>query len=79
MVYRGAERRSANTVTADGITVTTNDAALAPLNAAVGATSSNTVFISDSSTANSAANTQITTTINALSATALGLRLPTST
>jgi flagellin len=39
----------------------------------VGATDNNTVFISDSSTADSAANTQITTSINALSATTLGL------
>jgi flagellin len=56
-----------------GITVTTNDAVLGPMNAAEGASSTNTVFISDSSTANNAANTDITTTINSLSSTALNL------
>ena len=58
----------------DSLTVTTSDnTTLASLNASVGATNSNTVFISDSSTANSVANTQINTTINALNATTLGL------
>jgi flagellin len=56
-----------------GITVTTNDAVLGPMNAAESASSTNTVFISDSSTANNAANTNITTTINSLSSTALNL------
>jgi flagellin len=58
----------------DPLTVTTTDnTALASLNASVGATDNNTVFISDSSTKDSAADTQITTSINALSATTLGL------
>ena len=59
--------------TADSLTIATTDGTLGSLNASVGATSSNTVFISDSSTTDSAANTQINTTINALSATTLGL------
>jgi flagellin len=58
----------------DSLTLTTTDnTTLASLNASQGATNSNTVFISDSSTANTAANTQINTNINALSATTLGL------
>ena len=56
-----------------GINVTSNDAALGSFNATAGASSTNTVYISDGSTANSAANTQISTTINSLSATALNL------
>jgi flagellin len=55
-------------------TITTSDTtSLASLNAYAGATDNNTVFISDSSSANTAANTQINTSINALSATTLGL------
>jgi flagellin len=56
-----------------GINVTSNDASLGAFNAVAGASSTNTVFISDSSTANSAALTQISTTINTLSSTQLGL------
>jgi flagellin len=58
---------------AAGINVTSNDASLGAFNAVAGASSTNTVFISDSSTANNAALTQITTTINTLSSTQLGL------
>jgi flagellin len=58
----------------DALTVTTSDnTSLATLNAATGATQQNTVFISDGSTAATAANTQITTSVNALSSTTLGL------
>jgi len=58
----------------DALTVTTSDnTTLASLNAATGATQQNTVFISDGSTAPTAANTQITTSVNALSSTTLGL------
>jgi flagellin len=58
---------------ATGINVTSNDSSLGAFDATVGASSTNTVFISDGSTANSASTTQISTTINALSATALSL------
>jgi flagellin len=58
---------------AAGINVTSNDASLGAFNAVAGASSTNTVFISDSSTANSAALTQISTTINTLSSTQLAL------
>jgi flagellin len=56
-------------------TITTSDTGtLASLNAyGSSASDNNTVFISDSSSANTAANTQIKTSINALSATTLGL------
>jgi flagellin len=56
-----------------GINVTSDDASLGAFLATNAASSTNTVFISDSSTANTAANTEISTTINALSATALSL------
>jgi flagellin len=69
----GAGEMSISNTAASGITVTTNDAVLGPMNAVEGASSTNTVFISDSSTANNAANTEITTTINSLSSTALNL------
>ncbi len=58
---------------ATGINVASNDANLGAFNAVAGASSTNTVFISDSSTANSAALTQISTAINTLSASQLGL------
>jgi flagellin len=58
---------------ATGINVTSNDAALGAMNATVPASSNSLVYISDGSTANSAANTQISTAINSLSATALNL------
>jgi flagellin len=58
---------------ATGINVTSNDASLGAFNAVAGASSTNTVFISDSSTANSPTNTQIQTTISALSQTQLSL------
>jgi flagellin len=43
------------------------------MTAAAGTNNTNTVFISDGSTTASAANTQITTTVNSLSASSLGL------
>jgi flagellin len=43
------------------------------MTAAPGTNNTNTVFISDGSTTASAANTQITTTVNSLSASSLGL------
>lgn len=55
-----------------GISVSTNDAVLGPMEAAAGTNNTNTVFISDGTTSG-AANTTITTSINSLSATALGL------
>ena len=55
-----------------GITVTTTAAALGPMVAAPGTSNTNTVYIGDGVTTG-AANTTITTTINALSATSLGL------
>jgi len=58
---------------ASGINVTSNDASLGAFSAAPSASSTNTVFISDGSTANVAANTQITTAISALSSTQLNL------
>ncbi len=58
---------------ATGINVTSNDSSLGAFNAVAGASSTNTVFISDSSTTNSPANTQIQTTISALSQTQLSL------
>jgi len=62
------------------LTVTTTDnTTLASLSAyGAGSTSSASVFVSDSSTANSATNTEISTSINALSATTLGLTNSTS-
>jgi flagellin len=62
----------ANSVTTDGISVSTNAVALGPMVAATAASSTNTVYIGDGTTA-AGANTQITTSINALSATALNL------
>jgi flagellin len=56
-----------------GISVTSNDSVLGPMTAAPGTNNTNTVFISDGSTTASAANTQITTTVNSLSASSLGL------
>jgi flagellin len=58
----------------DSYTITSSDTTtLGSLTAVTGATDNSTVFISDSSTVDSAANTQITTNINALNATTLGL------
>ncbi len=59
----------------DTMTISTTDnTTLASLSAyGPGATDSASVFVSDSSTVNSAANTEISTNINALSATTLGL------
>lgn len=57
---------------ATGIQVSSNDAVLGTMTANATGSSSNTVFISDGTTSG-AANTQITTTINALSAAALSL------
>jgi flagellin len=56
-----------------GISVTSNDSVLGAMTATVGTNNTNTVFISDGSTTASAANTQITTTVNSLSAASLGL------
>jgi flagellin len=55
-----------------GINVTSTDAVLGPMVATAAASSNNTVYISDG-TSSGAANTAITTTINALSATSLSL------
>lgn len=55
-----------------GIQVTSNDSVLGAFTPATSSSSTNTVFISDGTTTG-AANTQISTTINALSATALSL------
>ena len=58
----------------DALTVTTTDnTTLQSLNAYAGATNSSNVFISDGSTVATAANVEIGTSINALSATTLGL------
>lgn len=56
-----------------GINVTTTDATLGAFTPVDSASSTNTVFISDSSSANTAANTEISTSINALSSTSLDL------
>jgi flagellin len=55
-----------------GITVTSNDAVLGPMEAAAGTNDTNTVYMSDGVTTG-ASNTTVTTTINTLSATQLGL------
>jgi flagellin len=73
LTINGAGQASITNTAATGINVTSNDANLGAFNAVAGASSTNTVFISDSSTANNAALTQISTTINTLSATQLGL------
>ena len=58
----------------DALTVTTTDnTSLQSLNAYAGATNSSNVFISDGSTVATSANTEIGTSINALSAATLGL------
>jgi flagellin len=69
----GAGQASISNTALSGIDVTSSDASLGAFNAVAGASSTNTVFISDSSTANSAPLTQISTTINTLSATQLNL------
>jgi flagellin len=68
-----AGQASITNTAAAGINVTSSDANLGAFNAVAGASSTNTVFISDSSTANNSALTQISTTINTLTATQLGL------
>jgi flagellin len=68
-----AGQASITNTAATGINVTSTDSSLGAFNAVAGASSNSVVFISDSSTANTAANTQISTTINTLSATQLGL------
>ena len=73
LTINGAGQASITNTAATGISVTSNDASLGAFNAVAGASSTNTVFISDSSTANSAALTQISTTINTLSSTQLAL------
>jgi flagellin len=62
----------ANSTTTDGISVSTNAAALGPMVAAAAASSTNTVYIGDGTTA-AGTNTNITTSINALSSTSLSL------
>jgi flagellin len=58
----------------DTLTVSTTDSKdLASLQAIAGGTNTASVFVSDSSTVNTAANTEITSNINSLSATTLGL------
>jgi flagellin len=73
LTINGSGQASITNTAATGINVTSNDASLGAFNAVAGASSTNTVFISDSSTANTAALTQISTTINTLSSTQLGL------
>ncbi len=58
----------------DTLTVSTTDSKdLSSLQAIAGGTNTASVFVSDSSTVNTAANTEITSNINSLSATTLGL------
>jgi flagellin len=73
LTINGQGQASITNTGGTGINVTSNDASLGGFNAVAGASSTNTVFISDSSTANNAALTQISTTINSLSSTQLGL------
>lgn len=61
----------ATSTASDSLNVSSNESALGAFAATAGSANNSTVFISDG-TQTSAANTQITTTINALSATALG-------
>jgi flagellin len=68
----GGKEVIAEAGTDKGITVSTNDAVLGAMNAAAGTNNTSTVYIGDG-TSTGAANTEITTTINALSATALTL------
>jgi len=67
----GGNEVIANSVSTEGINVSTNSAVLGPMVAATAADTS-TVYIGDGTTTG-AANTTVTTTINALSATALSL------
>ncbi|SEF63386.1 flagellin [Bryocella elongata] len=67
----GALKIGPNTGTT-GISVSSNDSVLGPMEAAAGTSNTNTVYIGDGTTTG-AANTTITTTINSLSATSLGL------
>jgi flagellin len=73
LTINGATQASITNTAGTGINVTSTDSSLGAFNAVVGTSSTNTVFISDSSTANTAANTQIQTSINTLSATQLNL------
>ncbi len=73
LTINGAGQASITNTAATGINVSSNDTSLGAFNAVAGASSTNTVFISDSSSANTAALTQISTTINTLSSTQLGL------
>jgi flagellin len=75
-VSSGNEVIAESGVNQDGITVSTNSTALGPMVAA-SSNDTSTVYIGDGDTA-SGANTQITTTINALSADDLGLTNNTS-
>jgi flagellin len=67
----GGQEVIANSVATEGINVSTNAAALGPMVAATAGDTS-TVYIGDGTTA-AGANTNVTTAINALSASALGL------
>jgi flagellin len=73
LTINGAGQASITNTAATGINVTSTDSSLGAFNAVAGASSNSVVFISDSSTANTAANTQVSTTINTLSATQLSL------
>jgi flagellin len=71
--FNAAGEASITNTAGSGINVTSTDSTLGAFNPVAGASSNSVVFISDSSTANTAANTQISTTINTLSSTQLGL------
>lgn len=73
LTINGSGEASITNTAGTGITVSSNDATMGAFTAAATANSTNTVYISDGSTVNSAANTEISTTIDALSATALNL------
>jgi flagellin len=73
LTINGAGQASITNTGGTGINVTSTDSSLGAFNAVAGTSSNSVVFISDSSTANTAANTQISTTINTLSATQLSL------
>jgi len=70
--FNAAGEASITNTAATPISVTSNDASLGAFTAAPSASTTNTVFISDGSTL-AGANTQIQTTVNALSTAQLGL------
>lgn len=70
----GADTNNVGFTSASSYTITTSDTtSLGGVGAYTGASNTSAVFITDSSTINSVANTQINTNISALSATVLGL------